>query len=126
MLKTISTNKAPVAIGPYAQAVVYKGLVFCSGQIPLDPESMALVDGDIKNQTRQCMNNLQALLEAAGSSFGQVIKTTIFLTDLGDFSLVNEVYGSFFSGNHPARSTVQVAALPRSAKIEIECVATIE
>lgn len=123
----VSTPDAPKAIGPYSQAVRVGQLVFCSGQIPLDPHSGEMVGGsDVEAQTRQVMRNLGAVLAAAGSSFEQVAKTTIFLTDLGDFARVNQVYGSFFEGVlPPARATVQVSALPRGAKVEIEAIALV-
>jgi 2-iminobutanoate/2-iminopropanoate deaminase len=120
----ISTPRAPKAIGPYSQAVRVGDLVFCSGQIPLDPESGAFVgEGDVRAQTRRVMDNLQAVLEAAGSSLGRVVRTTIFLADLGDFAVVNEVYGGYFPAAPPARATVQVAALPRGARVEIDAIA---
>ena len=120
----ISTERAPKAIGPYSQAVRVANLVFCSGQIPLDPQSGAFVgEGDVRAQTKRVMENLQAVLEAAGSSLERVARTTIFLADLGDFAVVNEVYGSFFPAEPPARATVQVAALPRGARVEIDAIA---
>lgn len=123
----VSTPHAPKAIGPYSQAVRAGQLVFLSGQIPLDPQSGEMVGGsDVEAQTRQVMSNLAAVLTAAGSGFEQVVKTTIFLTDLGDFARVNQVYGSYFEGLlPPARATVQVSALPRGAKVEIEAVAVV-
>lgn len=123
----VSTPDAPRAIGPYSQAVRVGQLVFCSGQIPLDPHTAEMVGGsDVEAQTLQVMRNLSAVLTAAGSSFEQVAKTTIFLTDLGDFARVNQVYGSFFEGVlPPARATVQVSALPRGAKVEIEAIALV-
>jgi 2-iminobutanoate/2-iminopropanoate deaminase len=126
MLRSIvSTPNAPAAIGPYSQAVAAGGFVFCSGQIPLDPKTGQMVGGDdVEAQTRQVMANLGAVLEAAGASFSKVVKTTIFLTDLGDFTRVNAVYAASFEGlEPPARATVQVAALPRGAKVEIEAIA---
>jgi 2-iminobutanoate/2-iminopropanoate deaminase len=121
----VSTADAPAAIGPYSQAVRAGGFVFCSGQIPLDPKTGSMVGGDdVEAQTRQVMMNLKAVLQAAGADFGKVVKTTIFLTDLNDFVRVNGVYASFFEGvEPPARATVQVAALPRGAKVEIEATA---
>ncbi len=120
----ISTAHAPKAIGPYSQAVKVGGLVFCSGQIPLDPQSGAFVgEGDVRAQAKRVMENLAAVLEAAGSSLARVVRTTIFLADLGDFAVVNEVYGSFFPAEPPARATVQVAALPRGARVEIDAIA---
>lgn len=118
----IQTDQAPAAIGPYSQAIVAQGLVFCSGQIPLIPASGQLAEG-IEAQTRQVMDNLAAVLAGAGSSLEKLVKTTIFLTDLADFTIVNTVYGGYFSTSPPARSTVQVAALPRGARIEIEAIA---
>jgi 2-iminobutanoate/2-iminopropanoate deaminase len=121
----VKTSDAPAAIGPYSQAVRFGELVFLSGQIPLDPKTGEIVAGDVRAQTERAMDNLAAVLEAAGSSFERVLKTTIFLADLGDFAVVNEVYGKRFSGAPPARSTVEVAALPRGAKVEIEAIAYV-
>jgi len=123
MKKIISTNEAPGAIGPYSQGVRSGSFLFCSGQIPLDPKSGQIVSGDIATQTRRVLDNIAAVLRAGGLTFDNVVKTTIFLTDLGDFQIVNEVYGSYFKQDPPARSTVQVSALPRGAKIEIEAIA---
>ncbi len=119
----ISAAGAPQAIGPYSQAVAVGEWVFCSGQIPLDPASGELVPGGIEEQTRRAIENLKAVLAAAGSGLERVVKTTVFLTDLSDFARMNAVYGESFVGVAPARSTVQVAALPRGARIEIEAVA---
>ena len=119
----VATKSAPQAIGPYSQAVKAGGFVFLSGQIPIDPATGNLVDGDIQVQTRRVMQNLGAVLEAAGSSFERVVRTTIYLADLGDFAKVNETYGSFFPKDPPARATVQVAALPKGARVEIDVVA---
>ncbi len=124
-MKTIYTLNAPKPIGPYAQAVVSNGLLFTSGQIALDPVSNDMAGEDIETQTRQVLANLAAVLEQAGSSPQKVVKTTIFLADLADFAVVNGLYGEFFGDHKPARSTVQVAALPKSARIEIELVAEI-
>lgn len=122
--RVISTDAAPAAIGPYSQAVRLGELVFLSGQIPLDPKTGEMVGGqDVRAQTERVMDNLAAVLAAADSSFARVVKTTIFLTDLGDFAAVNEVYAKRFAGDPPARATVQVAALPRGAKVEIEMIA---
>lgn len=121
--QVISTVDAPKAIGPYSQAIRAGDLVFCSGQIPLDPATGELVGPDVRLQARRVMDNLAAVLAAAGSGLPRVVKTTIFLTDLGDFATVNEVYGSYFEGQYPARATIQVAALPRGSKVEIEAVA---
>ncbi len=123
MKKIISTNEAPGAIGPYSQAVRSGSFLFCSGQIPLDPKSGQIVSGDIAVQTRRVLDNVAAVLRAEGLTFDNVVKTTIFLTDLGDFQTVNEVYSSYFKQDPPARSTVQVSALPKGAKIEVEAIA---
>ncbi len=122
-MDTIKTSQAPEAIGPYAQAVVANGLVFCSGQIPLNPKSGTIEVAGAAEQTMQVLLNLRAVLEAAGSGLGKVLKTTVFLTDIGDFPAVNKVYAEMFGGHKPARSTVQVARLPKGAKVEIEAVA---
>ena len=119
----IATQNAPAAIGPYSQAVQVGDFVYTAGQIPLVPETGKLIEGGIEEQTRQVMQNLAHILEAAGSSLAHIVKTTIFVTNLADFATVNKVYGSFFVGDPPARSTVQVAALPVGANIEIEAVA---
>ncbi|MGD0525040.1 MAG: RidA family protein [Polyangiaceae bacterium] len=119
----IATKDAPAAIGPYSQAVRAGELVFLSGQIPLDPATGQLVDGDIAAQTKRVMENLGAVLAAAGCGFGDVVRTTIYLADLGHFAKVNETYGAFFQAPYPARATVQVAALPKGAQVEIDAVA---
>jgi 2-iminobutanoate/2-iminopropanoate deaminase len=119
----ISTDGAPKAIGPYSQGVVAGDLVFFSGQIPLDPQTGLLREGDISEQTEQVMDNIAALLVAAALGFGDVVKTTIFLTDLGNFGIVNEIYGKRFPSFPPARSTVEVSSLPKGAAVEIEVVA---
>jgi reactive intermediate/imine deaminase len=119
----IATKDAPAAIGPYSQAVRAGDLVFLSGQIPLDPATGQLVDGDIAAQTKRVMENLGAVLAAAGCGFGDVVRTTIYLADLGHFAKVNETYGAFFQAPYPARATVQVAALPKGAQVEIDAVA---
>ena len=123
MKTPIRTRQAPAAIGPYSQAVEQSGLVFCSGQVALDPASDALVQGGIEFETRRALQNLGEVLAAAGLDFVDVVKTTIFVTDLADFEIVNRVYGEHFDPPYPARSTVQVAALPRKARIEIEAIA---
>jgi 2-iminobutanoate/2-iminopropanoate deaminase len=126
--QAISTAAAPQAIGPYSQAIVAVGArtLYCSGQIPLDPGTGAMVGaGDIKAQAHQVMRNLAAVLAAAGGSLGDVVKTTIFLTDLQDFALVNEVYGGYFTGTPPARSTVQVVGLPKGVQVEIDAIAVL-
>ena len=124
MREIIATENAPGAIGPYSQAVKTGGMVYCSGQIPIDPATGEFVSDDISEQTEQVFKNLTAVLEAAGSGLDQVVKTTVFLADMGDFAAMNEVYGKYFSENKPARATVQAARLPRDAKVEIECIAT--
>jgi 2-iminobutanoate/2-iminopropanoate deaminase len=123
MKEPISTKSAPAAIGPYSQAIRAGGLVFLSGQIPLDPVSGQMIDGDIAAQTDRVMKNIGAVLEAAGCTFDDVVRTTIFLTSLADFQIVNECYGRYFHAVPPARATVQVAALPRGAKVEIDAIA---
>lgn len=126
MAKTcISTNRAPAAVGPYSQAVVDGDRVYSSGQIPLDPATGKLVEGGIVAQTRQVMENLRAVLEAAGSGLDRVVKATVFVTDLRDFAQINQAYAAYFPSSPPARSTVQVAALPLGAAIEIEVVASV-
>lgn len=125
MKQIISTGGAPKAIGPYSQAVVFNGLVYCSGQIPLDPATNQLIEGDVAAQTARVLDNLKAVLEAAGSSLGQVLKTTVFLKDMGDFPKMNEVYARYFGDNPPARATVEAARLPRDVGVEIECVAAV-
>lgn len=119
----VSTLQAPQALGPYSQAISVANLIFCSGQIPLDPATGDLVAGDIGAMTRQVLHNLQAVLAAAGSSLSQVVKTTVFLADMNDFAAMNAVYAEFFPSTPPARSTVQVAALPKGARVEIEVIA---
>ncbi len=126
MKKIISTSEAPAAIGPYSQAVRSGRFLFCSGQIPLDPNSGQIVPGDIAAQTRRVLDNIAAVLNAERLTFDNVIKTTIFLTDLADFQAVNEIYGSYFKQAPPARSTAQVSALPKGAKVEIEAIAVAE
>jgi 2-iminobutanoate/2-iminopropanoate deaminase len=119
----VSTKDAPQAIGPYSQAVIAGGFIFASGQIPLDPATGEFVAGGIAEQTEQVLRNLSAVLEAAGSSLEQVVKTTVFLADMGDFAAMNEVYGRHFRLESPARSTVEAARLPRDARVEIDAVA---
>ncbi len=123
MKKVISTPDAPVAIGPYSQAIESGELVFCSGQIALDPHSGTLVSGGIEAETRCVLDNIRGVLSEAGLNLGDVVKTTIFMVDLREFDIVNRVYGEHFSSPYPARSTVQVSALPRGARIEIEALA---
>jgi 2-iminobutanoate/2-iminopropanoate deaminase len=126
MKKIISTSEAPGAIGPYSQAVRSGSFLFCSGQIPLDPKSGQIVSGDIAAQTRRVLDNIAAILKAEGLTFDHVVKTTIFLTDLADFQTVNEIYASYFNQTPPARSTVQVPALPKGARVEIEAIAVAD
>ncbi len=121
----IQTQNAPAAIGPYSQAVRWNGLVFLSGQIPLDPATGQLVEGGIEEQTVRVLENLKAVLEASGARLDTVLKTTIFLKDLGDFAKVNEIYGRYFGQNPPARATVEAARLPRDVRVEIEAVAFV-
>lgn len=126
MKEAIATPRsaAPAAIGPYSQAVRAGDLVFLSGQVPLDPATGQLVEGDVAAQTRRAMDNLGAVLAAAGCSFGDVVRTTIYLTDLGNFTAVNEAYAAYFAPPYPARATVQVTALPRGAIVEIDMIAS--
>jgi 2-iminobutanoate/2-iminopropanoate deaminase len=122
----IATDQAPRAIGPYSQAIRAGNLLFCSGQIPIDPATGEFVSGGVAEQTEQVMRNLSAVLSAGRSSLKQVVKTTVFLADMDDFTAMNEVYGRFFGEDPPARATVQAARLPRDAKVEIEAIAIIE
>jgi 2-iminobutanoate/2-iminopropanoate deaminase len=126
MKKIISTPEAPAAIGPYSQAVRVGSTLYCAGQIPLDPKSGQIVSGGISDQTKRVMQNIAAVLRAGGLTFESVVKTTIFLTDFNDFQTINEIYGSHFTKEPPARSTVGVAALPKGAKVEIEVIAVDE
>ncbi|HEY7585867.1 MAG TPA: RidA family protein [Candidatus Deferrimicrobiaceae bacterium] len=123
MRKTVRTDKAPAAIGPYSQAVRSGGFLFCSGQIPLDPETGKLVEGGIEAQTERVLMNLEAVLAAGGATLAAVVKTTVFLADLADFPAMNAVYGRYFPEDPPARATVQAARLPAGARVEIEAVA---
>jgi 2-iminobutanoate/2-iminopropanoate deaminase len=122
-LKLVRAQRAPAAIGPYSQAVVSGGWVFCSGQIPLDPASGEIIAGGAKEQTDRVLANLAAVLEEAGSSFALVVKTTVFLSSMSDFAAMNDVYARHFGDHRPARSTVEVSALPKGSLVEIECVA---
>jgi 2-iminobutanoate/2-iminopropanoate deaminase len=124
-METVSTDKAPGAIGPYSQAIKANGMVFCSGQIPIDPETGNFVSDNIAEQTEQVFKNLTEVLRAAGASLHKVVKTTVFLADMNDFVEMNEVYGRYFVENKPARATVQAARLPRDARVEIECIAVL-
>ncbi len=121
--QAISTTNAPAAVGPYSQAIVAGDLVFCAGQVPLDPATGEVIDGTIEEQTERVLRNVGAVLDAAGVTFGDVVKTTVFLVDMGDFAAMNGVYAGFFPDPPPARSTVAVAALPKGARVEIEAVA---
>ena len=125
MKEIISTENAPGAIGPYSQAVKTNGMVFCSGQIPIDTTTGEFVSDDVAEQTEQVLKNLSAVLEAAGTSLNDVVKTTVFLADMSDFAAMNEVYAKYFNANKPARATVQAAGLPRGARVEIDCIAVV-
>jgi 2-iminobutanoate/2-iminopropanoate deaminase len=124
-IKIVATNSAPKAIGPYSQATIVNGLLYSAGQIALNPETMEIVHGGIKEQTERVMQNLRAVLQAAGSDLSKVVKTTVFLVDMADFTAMNEVYAAAFGSHKPARSTVAVSALPRNVRVEIEVVATV-
>lgn len=124
-MTAITTDQAPAAIGPYSQAIVANATIYCSGQIPINPATGNIETEDIAAQAQQVLSNLRAVLTAAGSGLDKVVKTTIFLTDLNDFQIVNSIYAEAFGAHKPARSTVQVARLPRAAKIEIEAIATL-
>jgi 2-iminobutanoate/2-iminopropanoate deaminase len=126
MKQAVSSPEAPKAIGPYSQAVRAGQLLFVSGQVPLDPATGQLVDGDIAAQTRRVFANLAAVLDAGGRTFADVVRTTVFLADMNDFTAVNEVYGSYFSEPYPARATVQVARLPKDARVEIDVIASFD
>ncbi|MCD8305099.1 MAG: RidA family protein [Prevotella sp.] len=122
-MKQIATEKAPGAIGPYSQAIEANGFVYASGQLPIDPATGAFPEGGVKAQTRQSLLNAQAILQAAGIDLKNVVKTTVYLADMGDFAAMNEVYAGFFAAPYPARSAIAVKALPKGALVEIECVA---
>jgi 2-iminobutanoate/2-iminopropanoate deaminase len=124
MKHVTATQNAPAAIGPYSQAISIHGFVFLSGQIPLDPATGQIIPGGIEEQTQQVLTNLVAVLEAAGSSPAEVVKTTVYLKDMTEFATMNEVYGRFFTDNPPARATVEVARLPKDVRVEIDCIAT--
>ncbi len=124
-LRAVSTDQAPAAIGPYAQAIVSDGWIFASGQIPLDPDSMEIVEGGITAQTHQVLRNLAAVLEAAGGGLDTVVKTTVFLSDMGNFAAMNEVYAEYFGSHRPARAAVEAAGLPKNVDVEIEAVARL-
>lgn len=125
MRKAVATTDAPAAIGPYSQAVIAGGFLFVSGQIPLDPATGALVSGSIADETRRVFDNLKAILEAAGATFDNVVKTTVYLSDMADFSAMNDVYATYFSDPAPARATVQAAALPKDVRVEIDLIAAL-
>ena len=124
-LKRVETTNAPAAIGPYSQAIIVNGMLYTAGQIPLDPQSMEIVAGGIDEQTEQVMKNLAAILESAGASLQDVVKTTVFLHDMGEFAAMNKIYEKHFGAHKPARSTVQAARLPRDVKVEIEVIAAV-
>jgi len=126
MKSEVKTEKAPQALGPYSQAIIANGFVFASGQIAIDPETGELNHGSIEEQTNLVLNNLQAVIEAAGSSFEKVVKCTVFLQDMNDFVRMNEIYGKFFQSPCPARAAVQVSRLPKDVKIEIEAIASLD
>ncbi len=123
MKQIVSTERAPKAIGPYSQAVISGGWAYLSGQIPLDPATGQIIEGDIAEQTARVFENLKAVLEAAGTSLERVVKTTVYLKDMGEFARMNEVYAKYFTANPPARSTVEAARLPRDVRVEIDCIA---
>jgi len=125
MKQIVSTDRAPKAIGPYSQAAISNGWAFLSGQIPLDPATGQIVDGDIATQTARVFENLKAVLEAAGSSLERVVKTTVYLKDMGEFARMNEVYATYFTIDPPARATVEAARLPRDVRVEIDCIAEV-
>jgi 2-iminobutanoate/2-iminopropanoate deaminase len=125
MRETLHTNKAPEAIGPYSQAVKHNHIVYCSGQIGINPETGNMAGDDVESQARQVMKNLQAVLEEAGSGFNDVLKCSIFVVDMDDFSAVNEIYGRYFPDNPPARETVAVKTLPKNCKVEVSCIAAV-
>jgi 2-iminobutanoate/2-iminopropanoate deaminase len=122
-MESIQTDRAPQAIGPYSQAIKANGFIFASGQIPLDPATMRIVEGGIEEQTGRVLDNLKAVLEAAGSALDRVVKTTVYLADMNEFTAMNEIYARYFGATKPARATVQVARLPRDVKVEIDVVA---
>lgn len=123
MKEVVSTDRGPKAIGPYSQAVRSNGFIFVSGQVALDPRTQQMIEGDIVKQTERVLENLKGIVEAAGSSLSQVVKTTVYLKDLGDFAAMNEVYGRYFAAHPPARATVEVARLPKDARVEIDLIA---
>ena len=126
MKKVVSTSNAPAAIGPYSQAIISNGFAFVSGQIPLDPESGQIIAGGIEEQTTRVIENLAAVLDAAGSSLSDVVKTTVYLKDMSEFAAMNNVYAQYFTKNAPARATVEAARLPRDVRVEIDCIAAVK
>ena len=126
MKKIVATRQAPQAIGPYSQAVIANGFAFLSGQIPLDPSTGQILEGDIAAQTARVLDNLKAVLEACGSTLGAVVKTTVYLKDMGEFARMNEIYAHYFPENPPARATVEASRLPRDVRVEIDCIAALE
>lgn len=123
--KAITTDKAPEAIGPYSQAIAAQGLLYCSGQVALDPSSGELSQGSVTDQTRRALDNLKAVVERGGSDLDRVVKVTAYLTDMGDFAEFNQVYGDYFSDVPPARATVEVSGLPKGARVEVDCIALL-
>jgi 2-iminobutanoate/2-iminopropanoate deaminase len=126
MRQAVATDKAPQAIGPYSQAIRAGNLLFVSGQVPIDPSTGTIIDGDIKAQTDRVMRNLAAILDAAGASMDQVVRCTVYLADMNDFAAMNEVYGSYFSQPAPARATIQAVRLPKDARVEIDVIASLQ
>lgn len=126
MKRVINTKKAPAAIGPYSQAIRLDKLLFISGQLPMNPDTMEIVEGNIQDQTKKALENLKAILEEAGSNLNNVVKTTLFIKDMGDFADINEVYATYFTENKPARACVEVARLPKDVGVEIEAIAVVE
>ncbi|MBZ5698216.1 MAG: RidA family protein [Acidobacteriia bacterium] len=125
MIDTVATDRGPKAIGPYSQGIKANGFVFLSGQIALDPQTQQIVEGDVARQTERVLENLKGIVEAAGSSIQRVVKTTVFLSDINDFAAMNEVYARYFTAHPPARSTVEVARLPRDVRVEIDLIALL-
>lgn len=125
-MESIHSDQAPQAIGPYAQAIICNGFIFCSGQTPLDPATMTITGSTIEEQTRQVLQNLQAVLSAKGVGIARIVKTTVFLKNFADFERMNKVYAAFFGDHRPARSTVEVSRLPKDALVEIECIAVLD
>lgn len=123
--KVLCTNSAPAAIGPYSQAIMAEGMIYVSGQLPIDPSTGSFAGDDIKEQTRQSLDNIRAVLESAGAGMDQVVKTTVFLKDIGEFTEMNEVYAQYFTGACPARAAFQVGSLPKNARVEIEAIAVL-